>query len=114
MRERRDGRCQLRYPPAAAVLAHATSSGCGGIWLQDGDATSLARPILYIEDRSPRRKRERFEARQEEFENPLWRRYLRDGAVGVHRGSGYLHVRADADCMREGLPTVIDAFDTAT
>ena len=88
--------------------------GTQGIWLQDGDATSLARSTVYVEGRSPAHKWEPFEPYQEEYEHPLWRRYLRDGVVGGHRGSDYLKVRSFAQCVRDGLPTPIDAYDTAS
>ncbi len=88
--------------------------GTKGIWLQDGDATSLDKSTIHIEGRSPPHKWEPFGPYQEEFEHPLWRRYLQEGVVGGHRGSDFLKVRAFADCVRDGLPTVIDAYDTAT
>lgn len=88
--------------------------GTRGIWLQDGDATALTRSTIYIEGRSPRHQWEPFEPYQREYEHPLWARYLRAGVVGGHRGSGYLKVRAFAECVRDGLPTPIDAYDTAT
>ena len=88
--------------------------GTKGIWLQDGDATSLTRSTIYIEGRSPRHQWEPFEPYQQEYEHPLWTRYLREGVVGGHRGSGYLKVRAFAECVRDRLPTPIDTYDTAT
>ena len=88
--------------------------GTKGIWLQDGDATSLDKSTIYIDGRSPNHKWESFDPYQKEFEHPLWQRYLREGVVGGHRGSGYLKVRAFADCVREGSPTPIDAYDTAS
>ena len=88
--------------------------GTKGIWLQDGDATSLARSTIYIDGRSPNHRWEPFEPYQKGFEHPLWQSYLHEGVVGGHRGSGYLKVRAFADCVRGGLPTPIDAYDTAS
>jgi predicted dehydrogenase len=88
--------------------------GTRGIWLQDGNASSLGKSTIYIDGRSPRHRWEPFGPYQEEFEHPLWRRYLREGVVGGHRGSDFLKVRAFADCVRDGLPTVIDAYDTAS
>ena len=88
--------------------------GTKGIWLQDGDATSLSRSTIYIDGRSPNHQWESFELYQQQYEHPLWQRYLRDGVVGGHRGSEFLKVRAFAECVRDGLPTPIDAYDTAS
>ena len=88
--------------------------GTKGIWLQDGEASSLARSTIFIEGRSPRHQWEPFEPYQTEYEHPLWARYLREGVVGGHRGSGYLKVRAFAECVRDRRPTPVDAYDTAT
>ena len=81
--------------------------------MQDGDATWPAKSTVYVEGRSPTHKWEPFEPYQKEFEHPLWRRYLRDGVVGGHRGSDYLKVQSFKQCVRDGLPTPIDAYDTA-
>jgi hypothetical protein len=87
--------------------------GTNGVWLQDGDATSLEKSTIYIDGRSPNHQWENFESYQKEFEHPLWQRYLEQGVVGGHRGSEYLKVRAFAEIVRRGDPAPIDTYDTA-
>ena len=88
--------------------------GTKGIWLQDGDATSLNKSTIHIEGRSPTHKWESFEPYQREFEHPLWQRYLREGVVAGHRGSGYLKVRGFVESIRRQIPPPIDTYDTAS
>lgn len=83
--------------------------GTKGIWQDDKKA-------VYIEDRSPESHNwEPIENYQDEFEHPLWERYLREepASRSGHAGTDLLELRAFVESIRQGSNTPIDVYDTA-
>ena len=87
--------------------------GTKGIWLQDGNAFSLDKSVIYIEGKSSHHQWEPFASYQKKYEHPLWQRYLKEGVVGGHRGSGFLKIRGFIEAVRRQKRTPIDTYDTA-
>jgi len=80
--------------------------GTGGLFVEDRDA-------VYVEGRSPDHEWEAYEEYREEFEHPLWERYLERGVVAGHGGSDYLGLRTFVTCLDRDLPVPVDAYDAA-
>lgn len=38
---------------------------------------------------------------------------MAEGVRGDHGGAGYLKIRSFVECIKRGIPTVIDVYDTA-
>jgi len=50
----------------------------------------------------------------EQYEHPIWRRYLAEGVKGGHDGMDWLVFDAYFDALRRGADTPIDVYDTAS
>ncbi|MBS3769389.1 MAG: Gfo/Idh/MocA family oxidoreductase [Bacteroidales bacterium] len=87
--------------------------GTKAIWLQDGNASSLDKSVIYVEGKSPHHEWEPFEPYQEKYEHQLWKRYLKEGVVEGHRGSGFLKVKGFIEAVRQQVRPPIDTYDTA-
>ena len=96
---------RLPRPTSFMYLVQGTS----GIWQDELGA-------VYIEGRSPgSHKWEPISNYQEEFEHPLWKKYLADEQYGQsgHRGTDYLELRDFIESIRNGRNTPIDVYDAA-
>lgn len=51
---------------------------------------------------------------KEEYEHPIWRKYLEEGVMGAHSGMDGLVLRAFFDCVRNQTPMPIDVYDMAS
>lgn len=83
--------------------------GTKGIWQEDQNS-------LYIEGRSPDSHNwEPMENYQDEFEHPLWKKYIREeqSSGSGHRGTDFLELRAFVNSIRQGSNTPIDVYDAA-
>lgn len=80
--------------------------GTKGIWMEDNKS-------IHIEGRSPDHQWESFTEYREQYEHPIWKKYVRDGVRGGHGGMDYLALRAFAESVRDGTQTPIDVYDTA-
>lgn len=49
----------------------------------------------------------------EKYDHPIWKQYLKDGAIGGHGGFDGLTLLAFVDAIREHRPTPIDVYDCA-
>lgn len=85
------------------------AQGTKGLWLYH---RALCNSI-HVEGRSPGHKWEAWEKYIPEFEHPLWKKFLSDGVKGDHGGAGYLKLRSFVECVKRGIPTPIDVYDTA-
>jgi predicted dehydrogenase len=83
--------------------------GTKGLWLYHRALCNS----LHVEGRSPDHKWEAWEKYIPEFEHPLWKKFLSDGVQGDHGGAGYLKLRSFIECVKRGIPTPIDVYDTA-
>lgn len=50
---------------------------------------------------------------RDEYEYPIWRKYLNDGAREGHGGMDWLVVNAFFEALKENKPMPIDVYDTA-
>ena len=102
------------------VLSHDTSSprpyslnfrvqGTKGLWMDDFNS-------LYVEGRSPAEAWEPDQAYMDEYDHPLWKRHSADAeaATGRHRGMDFLVVHAFLECLKRGMPFLLDVYDLAT
>ena len=81
--------------------------GTKGIWT----ATSNQ---IYLEGKSPQPHHwESFDKYQEEYQHPIWKKYLKEGPKGGHWGTDFLILRDFADCVKENSPPPIDVYDMA-
>ncbi len=83
--------------------------GTKGLWLYHRALCNS----LHVEGRSPDHKWETWEKYIPEFEHPLWKKFLSDGVKGDHGGAGYLKLRSFVECIKRGISTPIDVYDTA-
>lgn len=53
------------------------------------------------------------EAYREQYDHPLWKKFLEDGVKGGHGGMDWLVLKAFFESAKAGTPTPIDVYDTA-
>lgn len=80
--------------------------GTKGLWMEDKDG-------IYIEGRSPAHTWESVDAYREQYDHPLWKRYLKEGVKAGHDGMDYLELRAFVESMKAGVKPPIDVYDAA-
>ena len=51
---------------------------------------------------------------QEEWEHPVWKRYIEDGVQGTHDGMDWLEFKTFFEALRKDEPMPVDAYDAAT
>jgi len=83
--------------------------GTKGVWMEHRGLTNA----IYLEGKSPRHKWEQFDKYLEEWDHPLWKKFMNDGVRGGHGGAGFLKARAFVECVKRQIPTPIDVYDTA-
>lgn len=82
--------------------------GTRGIWMADNRS-------IYIEGVSPEPHRwEPFEAYQQEYDHPLWRRWAGDAEGAGHGGMDFFVVHAFIESVKRRVPPPIDVYDAAT
>jgi predicted dehydrogenase len=86
------------------------AQGTKGLWIYHRGLCNS----VYAEGRSSGHQWDDWEKYIPEFEHPLWKKFMADGVRGDHGGAGYLKVRSFIECIKRGIPTVIDVYDTAT
>jgi hypothetical protein len=86
------------------------AQGTKGLWVYHRGLCNS----VYVDGRSPEHQWEDWNKYIPEFEHPLWKKFMEDGVRGDHGGAGYLKVRSFVECIKRGIPTVIDVYDTAT
>lgn len=97
------------------ILQHDTSlprpyslgfrvQGTRGLWMDLNQS-------IHIEGRSPAHKWEPFQAYQDEFDHPLWRKYAQDAAGAGHGGMDYFVIHAFVEALKAQAPMPIDIYD---
>ncbi|MDI4646997.1 Gfo/Idh/MocA family protein [Cohnella hashimotonis] len=81
--------------------------GTKGIWMEDGNS-------IYIDGTSPAHEWESFDPYLEQYEHPVWKRFLNDGVKGGHGGMDYLVLRDFVACVAARSTPPIDVYDMAT
>lgn len=51
---------------------------------------------------------------QEEYDHPVWKRYLEEGVRGDHSGNDWLEFEIFFDALRSGAPMPVDVYDCAS
>lgn len=51
---------------------------------------------------------------EEEYDHPVWKKYLEEGVKGDHDGMDWLEFSIFFDCLENGKPMPIDVYDAAT
>lgn len=51
---------------------------------------------------------------EEEYEHPLWQKYLAEGVQGAHDGMDYLQFKEFFKALRQNLPMPVDVYDAAS
>jgi hypothetical protein len=69
---------------------------------------------IYIENRSPADAWEPLDSWYAQYEHPLWQQSSIQNYAGGHGGMDYLVLWRLIFCLRNGLPTDINVYDTAT
>lgn len=97
------------------ILQHDTSlprpyslgfrvQGTRGLWMDLNQS-------IHVEGRSPAHKWEPFQAYQDEFDHPLWRKYAEDAAGAGHGGMDYFVIHAFVESLKAQAPMPIDIYD---
>lgn len=84
--------------------------GTRGLWMYHRELCNS----VHVDGRSPDHQWESWEKYIPEFEHPLWKKFTSEGVQGDHGGAGYLKIRSFIECVKRGIPTPIDVYDTAT
>lgn len=50
----------------------------------------------------------------EEYEHPIWKKFMEEGVRGSHGGMDYLEFKAFFECLREDKPMPVDVYDAAS
>ena len=50
---------------------------------------------------------------EEQYDHPVWKRYLEEGVQGSHDGMDYLEFTTFFDCLKNNKPMPIDVYDAA-
>lgn len=51
---------------------------------------------------------------EEQYEHPVWKKYLEEGVKGDHDGMDWLEFSIFFDCLENGKPMPLDVYDAAT
>ena len=51
---------------------------------------------------------------EEEWDHPVWKKYIEDGVKGGHDGMDWLEFEIFFQCLREGTPMPVDVYDAAS
>ncbi|MBB3276383.1 MULTISPECIES: Gfo/Idh/MocA family oxidoreductase [Pseudoxanthomonas] len=78
--------------------------GTRGLWMDLNQS-------IHIEGRSPGHKWEPFQAYQDEFDHPLWRKYAQDAEGAGHGGMDYFVIHAFVEAVKAEAPMPIDIYD---
>lgn len=81
--------------------------GTRGLWMDLNQS-------IHIEGRSPAHKWEPFQAYQDEFDHPLWRKHAKDAEGAGHGGMDYFVIHAFIGALKAKAPMPIDIFDAVT
>lgn len=81
--------------------------GTHGLWMDLNQS-------IHIEGRSPAHKWEPFQAYQDEFDHPLWRKHAKDAEGAGHGGMDYFVIHAFIGALKARAPMPIDIFDAVT
>jgi hypothetical protein len=66
---------------------------------------------IHIEGRSPPHKWEPFQAYQDQYDHPLWRKYADSAAGAGHGGMDYFVIHAFVEAVKAEAPMPIDIYD---
>jgi len=81
--------------------------GTHGLWMDVNQS-------IHIEGRSSPHKWEPFQAYQDQYDHPLWRKYAASAAGAGHGGMDYFVVHAFVEAVKAEAPMPIDIFDAVT
>lgn len=81
--------------------------GTKGIWMEDGN-------VIHMEGTSPAHQWESFDGYKEQFEHPLWQKFLKEGVKGGHGGMDYLCLRDFVTSVATRSVPTIDVYDMAS
>jgi hypothetical protein len=51
---------------------------------------------------------------EEQYDHPVWKKYLTEGVQGSHDGMDWLEFNTFFDCLREGKEMPVNVYDAAT
>ncbi|TWI01854.1 putative dehydrogenase [Luteimonas cucumeris] len=97
------------------ILQHDTSlprpyslgfrvQGTQGLWMDLNKS-------IHIEGRSPAHKWEPFQAYQDQFEHPLWKKYAAQAEGAGHGGMDFFVIHAFVEAVKAEAPMPIDIYD---
>ncbi|WP_242111826.1 Gfo/Idh/MocA family protein [Luteimonas aquatica] len=78
--------------------------GTKGLWMDLNQS-------IHIEGRSPPHKWEPFQAYQDQYDHPLWRKYAETAAGAGHGGMDYFVIHAFVEALKAEAPMPIDIYD---
>ncbi len=78
--------------------------GTHGLWMDLNQS-------IHIEGRSPPHKWEPFQAYQDQYDHPLWRKYAESAAGAGHGGMDYFVIHAFVEAVKAEAPMPIDIYD---
>ncbi|RPE79680.1 Gfo/Idh/MocA family protein [Vulcaniibacterium tengchongense] len=81
--------------------------GTRGLWMDVNRS-------IHIEGRSPPHAWEPFQAYQDQFDHPLWRKYAAQAEGAGHGGMDYFVIHAFVEALKAQAPMPIDIYDAVT
>ncbi|HEY0503351.1 MAG TPA: Gfo/Idh/MocA family oxidoreductase [Lysobacter sp.] len=78
--------------------------GTDGLWMDVNQS-------IHIEGRSPPHKWDAFQAYQDEFDHPLWRKHAATAAGAGHGGMDWFVLHAFVEALKADAPMPIDIYD---
>ncbi|KQZ43248.1 Gfo/Idh/MocA family protein [Duganella sp. Root1480D1] len=100
------------------ILQHDTSlprpyslgfrvQGTNGLWMDVNHS-------IHIEGKSKPHQWDDFQAYQDQFDHPLWRKYANEAAGAGHGGMDYFVIHAFVEALKARAPMPIDIYDAVT
>lgn len=78
--------------------------GTHGLWMDLNES-------IHIEGRSPPHKWEPFQAYQDQYEHPLWKKYAAQAEGAGHGGMDFFVIHAFVEALKADAPMPIDIYD---
>ena len=100
------------------ILQHDTSlprpyslgfrvQGTNGLWMDVNHS-------IHVEGKSKPHQWDDFQAYQDQYDHPLWRKYASEAAGAGHGGMDYFVIHAFVDALKARAPMPIDIYDAVT
>ncbi|MBO4356265.1 MAG: Gfo/Idh/MocA family oxidoreductase [Clostridia bacterium] len=88
--------------------------GTGGTYIEDNNSVFLDNEEYRKKDFAWSHEWNNLEKLREEYEHPMWKKYLEEGVKGGHGGMDWLVMSEFINCVKAGKQMPTDVYDMAT